>query len=41
VALPFDGELGTILFSPDRNLSIVDGRMVAIGGQWALGSSGR
>jgi len=28
VALPFDAVLGTILYSPDRKLAIVDGRIV-------------
>jgi hypothetical protein len=28
---PFDASLGTILFSPDRKLAIVDGRIVAVG----------
>jgi hypothetical protein len=29
--LPFDAVLGTILYSPDRKLAIVDGRIVAVG----------
>jgi hypothetical protein len=29
--LPFDGLLGTILYSPDRKLAIIDGRIVAPG----------
>ena len=31
VALPFDAVLGTILYSPDRKLAIVDGRIVGVG----------
>jgi hypothetical protein len=31
VALPFDAVLGTILYSPDRQLAIVDGRIVGPG----------
>jgi hypothetical protein len=31
VALPFDAALGTILYSADRKLAIVDGRIVGIG----------
>jgi hypothetical protein len=31
VAQPFDAVLGTILYSPDRKLAIVDGRIVAVG----------
>jgi hypothetical protein len=30
-ALPFDASLETILFSPDRRLALVDGRIVQIG----------
>jgi hypothetical protein len=30
-ALPFDASLGTILYSPDRKLAIVDGRIVGPG----------
>ena len=29
--LPFDADLGTILYSSDRKLAIVDGRIVGIG----------
>ena len=29
--LSFDAALGTILYSPDRKLAIVDGRIVGIG----------
>ena len=29
--LPFDATLGTILYSPDRKLAIIDGRIVGIG----------
>jgi hypothetical protein len=29
--LPLDAMLGTILYSPDRKLAIVDGRIVGIG----------
>jgi MSHA biogenesis protein MshK len=29
--IPFDAALGTILFSPDRRLAIVNGRIVGIG----------
>jgi hypothetical protein len=29
--LPFDAVLGTILYSPDRKLAIVDGRIVGPG----------
>jgi hypothetical protein len=29
--LPFDAVLETILYSPDRKLAIVDGRIVALG----------
>ena len=32
-ALPFDAVLGTILYSPDRRLAIVDGRIVGVGDQ--------
>jgi len=32
-ALPFDAVLGTILFSPDRRLAIIDGRIVGVGDQ--------
>ena len=31
VALPFDAVLGTILFSPDRKLAIIDNRIVGVG----------
>lgn len=31
VPLPFDAVLGTILYSPDRKLAIVDGRIVGLG----------
>jgi hypothetical protein len=31
VAESFDAVLGTILYSPDRKLAIVDGRIVAVG----------
>jgi len=31
LALPFDAALGTILFSPDRKLAIIDGRIVGPG----------
>jgi len=31
VALPFEAVLGTILFSPDRKLAIIDNRIVGIG----------
>jgi hypothetical protein len=31
VALPFEATLGTILFSPDRKLAIIDGRIVGVG----------
>jgi hypothetical protein len=31
VPLPFEGVLGTILYSPDRKLALVDGRIVGIG----------
>jgi hypothetical protein len=31
VAQPFDAVLGTILYSPDRKLAIIDGRVVAVG----------
>ena len=30
-SLSFDAALGTILYSPDRKLAIVDGRIVGIG----------
>jgi hypothetical protein len=30
-ALPFDAALGTILYSPDRKLAIIDGRIVGLG----------
>ena len=30
-SLPFDGELGTILYGPERKLAIVDGRIVQVG----------
>jgi hypothetical protein len=30
-ALPFDASLGTILYSPDRQLAIIDGRIVGLG----------
>jgi hypothetical protein len=33
VPRPFDAVLGTILYSPDRKLAIVDGRIVGIGDQ--------
>jgi hypothetical protein len=33
VALPFDAVLGTILYSPDRKLAIIDGRIVGPGDQ--------
>jgi len=29
--VPFDGLLGTILYSPDRKLAIIDGRIVGPG----------
>jgi len=29
--LPFDASLGTILYSPDRKLAIIDGRIVGVG----------
>jgi hypothetical protein len=29
--LPFQASLGTILYSPDRRLAIIDGRIVGIG----------
>ena len=31
VALPFDAVLGTILYSPDRKLAIIDNRIVGVG----------
>jgi hypothetical protein len=31
VAQPFDAVLGTILYSPDRKLAIIDDRIVAVG----------
>jgi hypothetical protein len=31
VALPFDAVLGSILYSPDRKLAIIDGRIVGPG----------
>ena len=31
IALPFDAALGTILYSADRRLAIVDGKIVGIG----------
>ena len=31
VATPFDAVLGTILFSPDRKLAIIDNRIVGVG----------
>ena len=31
VALPFDASLATILYSPDRKLAIIDGRIVGVG----------
>jgi hypothetical protein len=31
VALPFDAALGTILYSPDRKLAVIDGRIVGPG----------
>jgi hypothetical protein len=31
VAVPFDAVLGTILYSPDRKLAIVDNRIVGVG----------
>jgi hypothetical protein len=31
VPLGFDAALGTILYSPDRKLAIVDGRIVGVG----------
>lgn len=31
VALPFEATLGTILYSPDRKLAIIDGRIVGVG----------
>jgi hypothetical protein len=30
-ALPFDAVLGTILYSPDRKLAIIDDRIVGVG----------
>jgi hypothetical protein len=33
VALPFDATLGTILYSSERQLAIIDGRIVGIGDQ--------
>ena len=30
-ALPFDGSLGTILYSPDRKLAIIDGQIIGVG----------
>ena len=33
VALPFDAVLGTILYSPDRKLAIIDNRIVGVGDQ--------
>jgi hypothetical protein len=29
--LPFDAELATILYGPDRKLAMVDGRIVGVG----------
>jgi len=29
--LPFEGSLETILYSPDRQLAIIDGRIVGVG----------
>jgi hypothetical protein len=31
VAVPFDASLATILYSPDRKLAIIDGRIVGVG----------
>jgi hypothetical protein len=31
VAVPFDAALGTILYSADRQLAIIDGRIVGVG----------
>jgi hypothetical protein len=31
MALPFEAVLGTILYSPDRKLAIVDGRIIGAG----------
>ena len=31
MALPFDAVLGTILYSPDRKLAIIDNRIVGVG----------
>jgi hypothetical protein len=31
VAMPFDAVLGTILYSPDRQLAIIDGQIVGRG----------
>ena len=31
IAQPFDAALGTILYSPDRKLAIIDNRIVAVG----------
>ena len=31
VALPFEATLGTILYSQDRKLAIIDGRIVGVG----------
>jgi hypothetical protein len=33
VPVPFDGVLGTILYSSERKLAIVDGRIVGVGDQ--------
>jgi hypothetical protein len=30
-AIPFDAVLGTILYSPDRRLAIIDNRIVGVG----------
>ena len=30
-ALPFEASLGTILYSSDRKLAIIDGRIVGVG----------
>jgi hypothetical protein len=31
IPLAFDASLGTILYSPDRKLAIIDGRIVGVG----------
>jgi hypothetical protein len=31
IALPFEASLGTILYSSDRKLAIIDGRIVGVG----------